>query len=170
MHFLTRSTVWILLAGITLSLFATTFNVLVASALSDGFLSGQNLLQGWANSTVQEVVQGGANSVFLGAPRILFPWEFAVLLVLSLIAAGASFYFAGKVLQPLAIDSIPKMRERAAVQAIACLLFFLLPFLVARLSFSIAVTLVVLELVFWPLEWFVQQQQKLARQQKRFTV
>ncbi|MFH0715128.1 MAG: hypothetical protein V1847_05160 [Candidatus Diapherotrites archaeon] len=166
-----RSISMIAVSGAFLFFLAVTLNVLFASALVNGFLSGSDLFKGWAASIVQDVVRGGSDNIFVGASQVLVPWEFVLLLAFSLLAGALSFYFSGKVLHPMEAQTpLPKRQEKAIVQVFAALVFFALPFIAAQFSFSISVTLAVLELVFWPLEYFVQKQKVLGKQQRQFTV
>ncbi len=123
------------------------------------------------NGTIYDVLAGGLNAVFLGAPGILAPWEFLLLLILALIAAYLSFRISPRVLfVELLVLEPSEERKRLLTRTALALLFFFIPFGVSVFSFAGALAVVLLEIIFWPIAEYFKNQAERIRESKELTL
>ncbi|MFH0714984.1 MAG: CARDB domain-containing protein [Candidatus Diapherotrites archaeon] len=122
--------------------------------------------------TIYDLLANGINSVFLGAPSILAPWEFLILLLLALIAAYLTFRFSPKVLfeEKLVLEEAEE-RRLLSIQVFLSIVFFLLPFGVSTLAgFAAGIAWAFLEILFWPLAQYGKRNWTRKKELKSLTV
>ncbi|MFH0886455.1 MAG: hypothetical protein V1847_05165 [Candidatus Diapherotrites archaeon] len=134
------------------------------STLDSIFGKGKGMVSDW--------LAGGLNAVFLGAPSILAPWAFLLLLILAFIAAYLTFRISPRVLfKELLLVDWPEERKRLIVRVALALLFFFLPFAVFLFAgFVVALVGVLVEIAFWPVCLYGKKNSNRMQEAKELTV